>query len=92
MAHTAANKNHLLNRVRRIRGQVEALERALAEKRECSDVLQLIAAARGAMGGLMGEVIEDHVRFHIVDPGGKPSSKQAQSAQQLIDVLKPYLR
>ena len=41
---------------------------------------------------LMGEVVEDHVRFHIVDPDGKPSSRKAQSAQELIDVLKPYLR
>jgi FrmR/RcnR family transcriptional regulator, repressor of frmRAB operon len=92
MAHTIADQTKLLNRVRRIRGQVEALERALAEERDCSDVLQIIAAARGAMGSLMGEVVEDHVRFHIVDPEKNPSSKQAQSAQQLIDVLKPYLR
>ena len=92
MAHTLADKNKLLNRVRRIRGQVEALQRALADERDCSDVLQIIAAARGAMGSLMGEVVEDHVRFHIVDPDGKPSSRQTQSAQELIDVLKPYLR
>jgi DNA-binding FrmR family transcriptional regulator len=92
MEHTLVDKNKLLNRVRRIRGQVEGLERAIAEDRDCSDVLQIIAAARGAMGALMGEVIEDHVRFHIVDPDRVPSSKQAQSAQQLIDVLKPYLR
>jgi DNA-binding FrmR family transcriptional regulator len=92
MVHTIVDKNKLLNRVRRIRGQVEGLERALQEDRDCSDVLQIIAAARGAMGSLMGEVIEDHVRFHIVDPDAKPSTKQAQSAQQLIDVLKPYLR
>ena len=92
MGHTTAEKTKLLNRVRRIRGQVEALERALAEERGCTEVLQLIAAARGAMGSLMGEVVEDHVRFHIVDPTQKPASKESESAQQLIDVLKPYLR
>ncbi len=92
MGHTPAEKNKLLNRVRRIRGQVAALERALSEGRECGEVLQLIAATRGAMGSLMGEVVEDHVRFHIVDPTQRPSSKEAESAQQLIDVLKPYLR
>ena len=92
MAHATTEKNNLLNRTKRIRGQVDAVERALMEDRECGDLLQLIAAARGAMGSLMAEVVEDQVRFHIVDPGAKSSSKQVQSARQLIDVLKPYLR
>jgi len=92
VAHATTEKSNLLNRVSRIRGQVDAVERALTEGRACGELLQLIAAARGAMGSLMAEVVEDQVRFHIVDPDAKPSSKQAQSAQQLIDVLKPYLR
>jgi len=92
VAHATTEKSNLLNRVSRIRGQVDAVERALTEGRDCGELLQLIAAARGAMGSLMAEVVEDQVRFHIVDPDAKPSSKQAQSAQQLIDVLKPYLR
>ena len=92
MGHTAADKIKLLQRVRRIRGQVDALERALDGDRECGDLLQLIAAARGAMGGLMAEVVEGHVRFHVLDPSKNPNSKQAQGAQQLIDVLKTYLR
>ena len=92
MAHATTEKSNLLNRVKRIRGQVDAVERALIDGRDCGELLQLIAAARGAMGGLMAEVVEDQVRFHIVDPDAKPSSKQVQSAQQLIDVLKPYLR
>jgi DNA-binding FrmR family transcriptional regulator len=92
VAHATTEKNNLLSRARRIRGQVEAVERALVEERDCGELLQLIAAARGAMGGLMAEVVEDQVLFHIVDPEAKPSSRQAQSAQQLVDVLKPYLR
>ena len=58
MAHTVRDKNKLLNRVRRIRGQVDAIERALAEEQDCSDLLRTIAACRGAINGLMGEVIE----------------------------------
>ena len=72
--------------------QVQTVPRAGWAGIKNGKLLQLIAAARGAMGSLMAEVVEDQVRFHIVDPDAKPSSKQAQSAQQLIDVLKPYLR
>jgi DNA-binding FrmR family transcriptional regulator len=59
MTHTIREKAKLLNRVRRIRGQVEAIERALEQEIGCADVMQLIAAVRGAMGGLMAEVMED---------------------------------
>ncbi len=67
MGHTIKEKTKLLNRVRRVRGQVEALERAVEEERGCSDVLHLVVAARGAMNSLMAEVIEDHIR---IDGGG----------------------
>jgi DNA-binding FrmR family transcriptional regulator len=92
MAHTIRDKAKLLNRVRRIRGQLDALERALAEQAECSEVLQQIAACRGAMNGLMSEVLEGHVRFHVVDPDRNPTSAQAKAAQELIDVVRAYLR
>ena len=61
MSHTVRGKIKLLARVRRIRGQVEALERALEAETGCTAVLQQIAAVRGAMNGLMASVIEDHV-------------------------------
>src|SRR5436190_18920837 len=67
MSHTTREKTKLLNRVRRIRGQVEAVERALEEEKGCADVLQLIAGARGAINGLMAEVVEDHIRLHVAD-------------------------
>jgi FrmR/RcnR family transcriptional regulator, repressor of frmRAB operon len=69
MPHTVREKEKQVLRVRRIRGQIEALERALTnEEVECSDVLQLITAARGALNGLMAELVEDHVRFHVLGP------------------------
>lgn len=92
MAHTSRDKKKMLNRVRRIRGQVDAIERALNEEQECSAILQTIAACRGAINSLMAEVIEGHIRFHIVDPNHKPTSKQAAAAQELIDVVSTYLK
>jgi DNA-binding FrmR family transcriptional regulator len=67
MTHTIREKTKLLARVRRIRGQVEAIERALDTEARCEQVMHLIAGARGAMAGLMAEVVEDHVRTHLVD-------------------------
>jgi DNA-binding FrmR family transcriptional regulator len=89
MSHTTREKSKLLNRVRRIRGQVEALERALEQEIGCADVMQLIAAARGAMGGLMAEVMEDHVRMHVME---EPAVERAQAAEELIDVVRSYLK
>ena len=92
MVHTIREKNKLLARVRRIRGQVEAIERALESEIGCADVLQVIASVRGAMNGLMAEVMEDHIRFHVVDPAREPNSQRAQGAQELIDVVRAYLK
>ncbi|MBN9074985.1 MAG: metal/formaldehyde-sensitive transcriptional repressor, partial [Rhizobiales bacterium] len=65
MSHTTREKQKLLNRVRRIRGQMEAVERALEEEKGCTAVLQLIAGVRGAVNGLMAEVVEDHIQHHV---------------------------
>ena len=90
MAHTTRDKDKLLNRTRRIRGQVEAIERALMEERDCGDIMHLLAACRGAVSSLTAEVLEGHVRDHIVDPAG--DSKRARAAHQLIEVLKTYVK
>jgi DNA-binding FrmR family transcriptional regulator len=92
MAHTIRDKKKLVDRVRRIRGQVDGIEKALVEEQECAQILQTIAACRGAINSLMAEVIEGHVRFHIVNPDRRPSSGQAKAAQELIDLVKSYLR
>ena len=86
------DKERLLGRVRRIRGQVEAIERALDADQECSSVLQLMAACRGALNGLMAEVLEGHVRFHVLDPKSGKNSPQAEAAEELIDVVRRYLK
>ncbi len=92
MSHTIRDQQKLLNRVRRIRGQVEAIERALERREECSDILRLIAASRGAINALMAEVLEGHVRYHIMDPAWERESAQAQATEDLIDVVRAYLK
>lgn len=90
MTHTIREKTKLLNRVRRIRGQIEAVERALDQEIGCADVLQLIAGARGAINGLMAEVIEDHIRLHVVDPA--KGAERARGAEELIEAVQTYLK
>lgn len=90
MAHTIREKTKLLGRVRRIRGQVEAVERALHDETDCATVLQLIAATRGALNGLMTEVIEDHIRLHVADPVTKAA--RTEGGRELIDIVRSYLR
>jgi FrmR/RcnR family transcriptional regulator, repressor of frmRAB operon len=92
VAHVIRNKDALISRIRRIKGQAESIERAVREGQACSVVLQQIAACRGAMNGLMYEVIEDHIREHIIDPRRKPTAQQAEAAEEVIDVLKTYLK
>jgi DNA-binding FrmR family transcriptional regulator len=92
MGHTVRDKIKLLARVRRIRGQVEALERALEMEKGCNEVLQQIAAVRGAMNGLMTEVIEDHVRTHIASPSITSNAERAKGADELIEVVRSYLK
>jgi len=92
VSHTKREKLKLLNRVRRIRGQIEAVERALNEEAGCEKVMHLIAAVRGATSGLMAEVVEDHVRTHLVDPERHPGALNVEAADQLLDVVRTYLR
>ena len=92
MAHTIREKARLLNRVRRIRGQIEAIERALEGERGCTEVMHLVAAARGAMNGFMAEIVEDHIRFHVSDPANDPDSDRARGAEELIEVVHTYLK
>ena len=92
MTHTIRDKRKLLARVRRIRGQVEAIERALDTEAGCEQVMHLLAGARGAMAGLMAEVVEDHVRTHLVDAAKHPHALNTEAAEQLLDVVRTYLK
>lgn len=92
MTHTIREQEKLLNRVRRIRGQVNGVEKLLEEGSDCGTVLQQLAACRGALNGLMAEVLEDHIRFHVVRRGARPGSDQDEAIEQLVDIVHSYLR
>ena len=92
MVHTIREKKKLLARVGRIRGQVEAIERALAEEADCERIMHMVAGIRGGVAGLMAEVVEDHIRTHLVDPERNPGALNAEAADQLIEVIHTYLK
>jgi DNA-binding FrmR family transcriptional regulator len=91
MAHTSRNKHRLLNRIRRIRGQLNAVEAGIEADADCGQVLQTLVACRGALNSLVVEMFEDHVRFHVVDPKKKPTAEQSEAAQEMIDLLRSCL-
>ena len=88
MAHTIRDKKPLLTRLRRINGQVQALERALNEEAGCAAVLQQIAAIRGAVNGLMAHVVEGHLREHV----RLDSRADAAESEKVISVVRSYLK
>jgi DNA-binding FrmR family transcriptional regulator len=92
MSHTIEDKQNLVLRAKRIQGQVEALVRALTEERDCSEVLQLMRAARGAMNSLMAELLEGHIRDHVLNGKQKPTAEQRVAADEVIDMVKSYLK
>ena len=90
MSHISKNKTKTLSRVRRIRGQVEAIERALEGDSDREEILQLVASCRGALNGLMAELIEGHLKFHVLNPGQKTLPSQLEAADELMAVVKRY--
>ena len=92
MSHTIEQKRNLVLRAKRIQGQVEALVRALDEERDCSEVLQLMSAARGAMNSLMAELLEGHIRNHVLNGKQRPTSQQVSAADEVIEMVKSYLK
>jgi DNA-binding FrmR family transcriptional regulator len=91
MSHIGAEKTKLLNRLRRLRGQIEAIERLVSEDADCARVLQQATASRGALDGFIGEVIEDHIREHLVDPAAPLSDPRSQAAEELVAIVHAYL-
>lgn len=91
MSHKEKEQIKLLNRIKRIRGQMDGVERALsADGHECADVLMLLAAVRGGINGLMAEVLEDHIRLHLLQDGHAPLTPEL--GEDLIDLVRAYLK
>jgi DNA-binding FrmR family transcriptional regulator len=92
MGHVAKEKTKLLNRLKRMRGQIEAIERAVDADDECATVLQQATACRGALDGFIAEVIEDHVREHMMGREAGNDSTRSAAAEELIEIVHQYLR
>lgn len=90
MSHTVRQQAKLLSRVRRLKGQMEAVERALEAGKPCGDVLQLLASVRGALTGLTGEIMQEHLHEHVVH--AENEDERAKAAEELAAVLKTYIR
>lgn len=91
MPHVSRSKDKLVARVRRIAGQVAAIERAVEAEAPCSETLHLAAAVRGAVAGLMDELVEGHLREHVAGPDLTPAER-AEAADELVTVLKRHFR
>ena len=89
--HTIENKKKLMARVRRIRGQLEAVERALEAEHGCTEVLQTVTSARGALNGLVGELIEGHIRTHVVDQD-EVTNAQREAVEELVQIIRAYVK
>jgi DNA-binding FrmR family transcriptional regulator len=92
MSHVATEKAKLLNRLKRLRGQIAAIERAIEADQECAGVLQQATSCRGALDGFIAEVIEDHIREHMVDPRATGDDPRAMAAEELVDIVHMYLK
>jgi DNA-binding FrmR family transcriptional regulator len=91
MPVTPKEQQKLIARVRRIRGQVDAIERSLSGQEHCADILMLLANVRGGINGLMAEVLEDHIRLHMMSPE-KSEFTSTELAEDLIDLVRAYLK
>lgn len=87
--HIIADRDKLLARVRRIAGQIGAVERQLSGEAGCSETLQLVASVRGAVGSLMEELIEQHMREHVARPGISDEARQAAS-EEMLALIRRY--
>jgi DNA-binding FrmR family transcriptional regulator len=92
MSHIARNQPRLLARISRLKGQIEAIERAVQTDTPCGEVLNLVASVRGAVNGLTAELIEHHLRDHISDPDRDPDPARAQASAELVAVIRTYMK
>ncbi len=91
MSHLEKEKQKLVARIKRIRGQVNSIERSLSSGDDCADILMLLANVRGGINSLMAEVLEDHIRLHMMNPE-KAEFPTQEIAEDLIDLVRAYLK
>jgi len=92
VSHITAAKKELITRINRIQGQLDGIKAAIQEDLDCASVLQQVAACRGAMNSLMAEIIEGEIKNHVLSPNAKANSSEAKAADELIEVLRRYIK
>ena len=92
MAHTTKDKKRLTSRISRIRGQLNAVDRAVREDKDCFLTLQTTAACHGALNSLMVEILEGHIRNHLLEPGVARVAERRKAAREVIAIIRAFLR
>lgn len=99
MPHSPAEKKRAITRLRRIRGQAEALERAIDAGSSCSEVLQQLAAMRGGINGLMAQVLQGHLQETFGhadcedDTAADPEHQRMHEAiDEVVALVRSYLK
>ncbi|WP_437191021.1 metal/formaldehyde-sensitive transcriptional repressor [Planctomicrobium sp. SH527] len=96
MPYTPEERKRAVTRLRRIRGQAEALIRAVEAGTNCADLLQQIVAMRGATNGLVAEVFESYLRatFGSVDEAGKwhPNNDVAEDIEAVMKIMRTHMK
>ncbi|EER59579.1 protein of unknown function DUF156 [Acidovorax delafieldii 2AN] len=90
MSHTTRQKDKLIARVRRLKGQLEGIERALEAEAACVEVLRQLASVRGALSGLTAEVMEDHLREHVLEAA--TDKERHEGGEEMIEVIRAYMK
>ena len=88
MSHLSREQLDLVNRTRKIVGQLESVDRALNDHAPCAEILRRLATARGAINSLMGELMEDHILNHM----GRKAKSSDDAAADLIEIVRSYLK
>ncbi len=88
MSHLTREKIELVNRTKKVIGQLESVLRDLEQDAHCAEVLQRLAAARGAINSLMGELMENHILNHMP----RKTKSSAEAAEDLIEIVRTYLK
>lgn len=92
MSHVAAVKKELVARINRLQGQLDGIKKAIQDDQDCAAVLQQVAACRGAINSLMAEIMEGEIKDHVLSSNAKANSSEARAADQLVEVLRRYLK
>ncbi len=90
MSHVVEQRKKINGRIKRIKGQLEAVEKGLNEGKDCYTVLQTLSACRGGLNGLIGELVEDHIKEHMMKKPNQPKTDQDKAALELIRLIKTY--